>query len=141
VVDVKVRLVDGKTHSVDSSDAAFQAAGFKAFRAAAAAAHPALLEPVVKLHVTVPNATTGDAIGDLTSRRGKVLATEVNDESTIVSAHVPLAETLELEPKLANMTQGKGTFTLALDHYELCPAHVQDKAIAQSGFKLVEEED
>jgi elongation factor G len=96
---------------------------------------------VAKLHVSVPNNVTGDAIGDLTSRRGKVLATEVNDEATVISAHVPLAETLELEPKLANMTQGKGTFTLAIDHYDLCPGHVQDKAIAQSNFKLVEEEE
>jgi elongation factor G len=141
MVDVKVRLVDGKTHSVDSSDAAFQAAGFKAFRAAAAVAHPALLEPVVKLQVTVPNATTGDAIGDLTSRRGKVLATETGDDATVISAHVPLAETLELEPKLASITQGKGSFTLALDHYELCPGHVQERAIQQSGFKLKDEDE
>jgi elongation factor G len=141
VVDVKVRLVDGKTHSVDSSDAAFQVAGFKALRAASAAAHAALLEPIAKLQVTVPNATTGDAIGDLTARRGKVLATETGDDATVISAHVPLAETLDFEPKLANMTQGKGTFTLAIDHYELCPGHVQDKAIAQSGFKLKEDEE
>jgi elongation factor G len=141
MVDVKVRVVDGKTHSVDSSDAAFQAAGFKAFRAAAASAHAALLEPVVKLTVSVPNATTGDAIGDVTARRGKVLATETSDDATLITAHVPLAETLDFEPKLASMTQGKGTFTLAFDHYEICPGHVQDKAIAQSGYKVKEEEE
>jgi elongation factor G len=141
MVDVKVRLVDGKTHSVDSSDAAFQAAGFKAFRAAAAAAHPVLLEPVVKLHVSVPNGITGDAIGELTSRRGKVLATETDDDMTTVSAHVPLVETLDFEPKLASMTQGKGTFTLAFDHYDVCPTHVQERAILQSGYELKEEEE
>jgi elongation factor G len=134
LVDVKVRLVDGKTHSVDSSDAAFQAAGFKAMRAAAAAAHPVLLEPVVKLVVSVPNAVTGDVIGELTARRGKVLATQTDDVATQVTAHVPLGETLEFEPKLASLTQGKGTFTLAFDHYDVCPGHVQERAIAQSGF-------
>jgi elongation factor G len=141
MVDVKVRLTDGKTHSVDSSDAAFQAAGFKAFRTAAAQAHPALLEPVVKLTVTVPNATTGDAMGELTSRRGKVLSTETDDLSTIISVHVPLQETLDFEPKLASLTQGKGTYTLAFDHYDICPDHVQTRAVAQSGYKAKEDEE
>jgi elongation factor G len=141
IVDVKVRLTDGKTHSVDSSDAAFQAAGFKAFRAAAAAAHGLLLEPVVKLQVTVPNAATGDAIGELTSRRGKVLATETDDTTTVISVHVPLAETLDFEPKLASLTQGKGTFTLAFDHYDACPSNVQERVVAQSSYKAKEEDE
>jgi elongation factor G len=140
VVDVKVRLVDGKAHSVDSSDAAFQAAGFKAFRAAAAAAHPVLLEPIVKLRVHVPGASTGDAIGDLNARRGKVLGTEAEDESTVISAWVPLSETLDYEPKLASLTQGKGTFELAPDHYDFCPGHVQERVIAQSGYQREEED-
>jgi len=100
-----------------------------------------MLEPIVKLQVTVPNSTTGDAIGDLTARRGKVLATDTNGEATMVTAHVPLSETLDFEPKLASMTQGKGTFTLAFDHYDICPGHVQEKAIAQSGYRAKEEEE
>jgi elongation factor G len=141
VVDVKVRLVDGKTHSVDSSDAAFQAAGFKAFRAAVAAAHPVLLEPIVKLQVSVPDGSTGDALGEINARRGKVVGTDTDGEQTVITAWVPLAETLDFEPKLASMTRGKGTFTLSFDHYDVCPEHVRERVTAQSGYHPKEEED
>lgn len=141
VVDLRVRLIDGKTHSVDSSDAAFQVAGYRAFRAAAAAAHPALLEPVVKLLVTVPGDMMGDVIGDLNSRHGKVVNTDTAGSNTVITALVPLAQTLDYEPKLTGMTQGRGTFTMGFDHYEICSPIAQEKIIKESGFKTVEEED
>ncbi len=141
VVDVKVRLVDGKYHSVDSSDAAFQVAGFRAFRAAAAGAHPVLLEPIVKMEVTVPSESMGDIVGDLNSRHGKVLSTNIDGETTTISAYVPLAQTLEYEPVITGMTRGRGTFTIAFDHYDFVPPLVQEKIVRDSGFKALVEED
>jgi len=141
MVDVKVRLYDGKYHDVDSSDAAFQMAGSKAFKAACAQAHPVLLEPIVKLQVTVPSANMGDVIGDINSRRGRISGTDTVDDQTIVNAFVPLAEILEYESKLKSMTQGKGTFSMAVDHLEVCPPMVQEKVIKESGFKVSEDED
>lgn len=141
VVDVKVRLVDGKYHSVDSSDAAFQVAGFRAFRAAAAGSHPVLLEPIVKMEVTVPSESMGDVVGDLNSRHGKVLSTNISGDTTMIAAYVPLAQTLEYEPVLTGMTRGRGTFTISVDHYDFCPPPVQEKIVRESGFKAVVEED
>jgi elongation factor G len=141
MIDVKVRLLDGKYHDVDSSDAAFQMAGSKAFKAGAAQAHPVLLEPIVKMRVTAPSAAMGDIIGDLNSRRGRISGTDTLDDSTIVNAYVPLSEVLEYESKLKSMTQGKGTFSMTVDHLEICPPAVQDKVIKDSGFKVEADED
>jgi elongation factor G len=136
MIDVKVRLYDGKYHDVDSSDAAFQLAGSKAFKAACAQCHPVLLEPIVKLSVTAPSVAMGDVIGDINSRRGRISGTDTVDDLTIVNAYVPLAEVLEYESKLKSMTQGKGTFSMTVDHLEICPPVVQDKVIKDSGFKV-----
>ncbi|XXT21846.1 elongation factor G [Sorangium sp. So ce429] len=141
MVDVKVRLIDGKYHDVDSSDAAFQMAGSKAFKAAAAQCAPVLLEPIVRLSVTVPSAAMGDIIGDINSRRGRIIGTDSVEGQTIVSAFVPLAEVLEYESKLKSMTQGKGTFTMSVEHLEICPPVVQDKVMKESGFKAEADED
>ncbi len=141
VVDFKVRLWDGKYHDVDSSDAAFQLAGSKAFKAAMAKAHPTLLEPMVKIEVTVPTTALGDIMGDLNSRRGRILGTETQDSYSVVNAHVPLVEVLEYEPKLRALTQGTGTYTMTMDRYEPVPPLQQEKVIKDSGFKHVEEED
>ena len=141
MVDVKVRLLDGKSHDVDSSDAAFQMAGSKAFKAAVAQAHPVLLEPFVKLRVTAPSAAMGEVIGDITSRRGRISGTTVLDDATVVSAYAPLSEVLEYESKLKSMTQGKGTFTMTIDHLDVCPPSVQDKVIKDSGFKVEADEE
>ena len=141
MVDVKVCLYDGKYHDVDSSDAAFQMAGSKAFKAAAAQCHAVLLEPIVKMQVTVPSLNMGDVIGDLNSRRGRVIGTDTIDDATIVNAFVPLSEVLEYESKLKSMTQGKGTFSMSIDHSEICPPMVQDKVIKDSGFKVEADED
>ncbi|XXX79295.1 elongation factor G [Sorangium sp. So ce134] len=141
MVDVKVRLFDGKYHDVDSSDAAFQMAGSKAFKAAAAQCAPVLLEPIVRLSVTVPSAAMGDVIGDINSRRGRIIGTDSVEDQTIVNAFVPLAEVLEYESKLKSMTQGKGTFTMSVEHLEVCPPSVQEKVIKESGFKVEADED
>jgi elongation factor G len=141
MIDVKVRVYDGKYHDVDSSDAAFQLAGSKGFKAACAQAKPVLLEPIVKLQVTVPSAAMGDVIGDINSRRGRVSGTDTVEESTIVNAFVPLSEVLEYESKLKSMTQGKGTFSMSVDHLDVCPPMVQDKVIKDSAFKVAEEDD
>jgi elongation factor G len=141
LVDVKVRVYDGKYHDVDSSDAAFQLAGSKAFKAAAAQAHAVLLEPIVKLQVIAPSVAMGDVIGDINSRRGRITGTDTVDDSTIVNAYAPLSEVLEYESKLKSMTQGKGTFSMSVDHLEICPPMVQDKVIKDSGFKVETDED
>ncbi|WP_441288464.1 elongation factor G [Sorangium sp. KYC3313] len=141
MIDVKVRLFDGKYHDVDSSDAAFQMAGSKAFKAAAAQCAPVLLEPIVRLSVTAPSVAMGDIIGDINSRRGRIIGTDSVESQTIVNAFVPLAEVLEYESKLKSMTQGKGTFTMNVEHLEVCPPMVQDKVIKESGFKAEADED
>jgi elongation factor G len=139
VVDVKVRLVDGKSHSVDSSDAAFQAAGRKALIAAAERAEPALLEPVMKVELNVPVNSVGDVIGSLTARNGKVLATGGTESWMTVSAHVPLAQMLDYEPRLTNMTHGRGSFTMHLDHYDFVPQASQKSIVTESRFALEED--
>ena len=141
MIDLKVRVYDGKYHDVDSSDAAFQMAGSKAFKAAAAQCHPVILEPIVKLQVIVPQSATGDVIGDINSRRGRILGTDSVDDQTIVNAYVALSEVLEYESKLKSMTQGKGTFSMAVSHLEICPPMVQEKVIKDSGFKHVDEDE
>ena len=141
MIDVKVRVHDGKYHDVDSSDAAFQLAGSKGFKAACAQAKAVLLEPIVKLQVTVPSVAIGDVIGDINSRRGRVIGTDSVDDNSIVNAFIPLSEVLEYESKLKSMTQGKGTFSMTVAHLDVCPPTVQDKVIKDSGFKVAEDED
>jgi elongation factor G len=141
VVDVKVRLIDGKYHSVDSSDAAFQVAGFRAFRTAMQAAQPALLEPIAKLEVTIPGDYLGDVIGDINARGGRVIGTSSAGTNSVVEAYVPLANTNDYEPKLTSITSGRGSFTLGFDHYDYCSPHTSEKVIKESGFKHVEDED
>jgi elongation factor G len=141
VVDVKARLVDGKYHAVDSSDAAFQVAGARAFRAALAKAQPLLLEPIAKLQVTVPGDSMGDVIGDINARGGRVTGTDTTASGSVVEALLPLAATHDYEPKLTSLTSGRGRFALAFDHYDYCSPHTTDRVIKESGFKPVEEED
>ncbi len=128
VVDVRVTLVDGKEHSVDSSEMAFRAAGRVAFREAMAKASPSVLEPIMRLAVTVPAELLGDVMGDLNSRRGKVLGTEQGEvgEQTI-SALVPESELLRYAIDLRSLTGGRGRFSMEHDHYDVVPSHLVDK--------------
>ncbi len=141
VVDIKVRLVDGKYHSVDSSDAAFQVAGARALRAALQGSQPVLLEPIAKLEVTVPGDYLGDVIGDINARAGRVTGTNTVGDSSVIEALVPLANTSDYEPKLTSITSGRGSFAIHFDHYDYCSPHTSERVIAESGFKHVEDED
>jgi elongation factor G len=140
VVDVKVRLVDGKHHSVDSSDAAFQTAGYKGFLAAARAAHPILLEPLARMSLTVPSQALGDVLGDLAARSGTVLGQEVDGEQAQIDAYLPFAQLSDYEPILSARTQGRGRFVFGFDHYELVPPATQNKIVRDSGFTGAEED-
>jgi elongation factor G len=133
VVDVRVTLVDGKYHDVDSSDIAFQIAGSMAFKEATASAGPVLLEPIVTLSVRVPEAQMGDVIGDLNAKRGRILGMEPQgDGTTVVQAQVPQAEVLRYASDLRSMTGGRGTFELTVAHYEEVPPHVTDRVVADA---------
>ncbi len=139
VVDVRVTLVDGKYHDVDSSDIAFQIAGSMAFKEAATSAGLILLEPVVTLSVRVPEDQMGDIIGDLNAKRGRILGMEPQgDGTTIVQAQVPQAEVLRYASDLRSMTGGRGTFTLAVSHYEEVPPHVTERVVAEAKHQKAE---
>ena len=128
VVDVRVRLVDGKEHTVDSSEMAFRAAGRIAFREAMAKASPVVLEPICRLDVMVPSDLLGDVMGDLNSRRGKVQGTEQGDDGEqVIYALVPESELLRYAIDLRSLTGGRGRFAVAHDHYDVLPPHLVDK--------------
>jgi elongation factor G len=129
LVDVKVRCVDGKYHSVDSNEMAFRLAGSFALRAAAAKAHPVLLEPYMWVEIAVPAAHVGDIMGDLASRRGIVLGTLVEQHRTLVEAKVPMAEMLEYALVLTSLTGGTGSFRMEYSHYDQVPAKFVKKVI------------
>jgi elongation factor G len=131
VVDFKVRFYDGKSHEVDSSEMAFKIAASMCFKKGVAEAQPTLLEPIMELEVVVPDEFMGDVIGDLNSRRGKVLGMDVKGRKQTVRALVPMAEVLKYSPDLRSMTGGRGMFTMKFSHYEEVPAHLQDNLIAQ----------
>ncbi|SKA69802.1 elongation factor G [Desulfobaculum bizertense] len=132
VVDFKVHLYDGSYHSVDSSEMAFKIAGSVAFKKAAEEAKPVLLEPIVTVSVFVPDDFMGDVIGDLSSRRGKVLGSDSQGGLTEIKAHVPMEEVLQYAPDLRSMTGGQGTFTMSFDHYEEAPPQVTERVVAEA---------
>jgi elongation factor G len=128
VVDVRVRCVDGKYHSVDSSEMSFKMAGRLGFKAAMANAQPTMLEPVSKVVVTVPSTYQGDVMGDLSSRRGQLQGTEaVAGGRQQITALVPTSEIVRYAIDLRSITQGWGTFTATHDHYEELPSHMIDQ--------------
>ena len=131
VVDFKVRLYDGSYHTVDSSEMAFKVAGSLAFKKAIESLKPVLLEPIVLLCVSVPDEYMGDVIGDLSSRRGKVLGSDSQVGITEIKAHIPMSEVLRYAPDLRSITGGQGVFTMEFDHYEEAPQPIVDKVIAE----------
>jgi elongation factor G len=139
VVDVRVILDDGSFHVVDSSDIAFKIAGSLAFRKAAEMANPVILEPMMALEVSVPEEYTGDIIGDLNGRRGKIKGMKSKSQIQEISAVVPMAEILTYASDLKSKTQGKGTFTLSFSHFEEVPSYIQEKIIAQRKKEQEEE--
>jgi len=129
LVDVKVTLYDGKEHPVDSSEMAFKIAGSSALRQGVNQGRPILVEPIMTLRVTVPEANTGDAMGDLNSKRAKVLGISPENGYSVIEALVPLAEVQRYATDLRSITQGRGHFALEFDHYEEVPAHLAQKII------------
>jgi elongation factor G len=129
VVDVKVTLYDGSFHEVDSSELAFKIAGSLAFKEGIRKASPVLLEPVMDLEVVVPEKYMGEVIGDLSSRRGKILSTEVRDSFRVVRAVIPLGETFGYTTALRSLTQGRATHTLQFFDYEEAPQSIREKII------------
>ncbi|KAB1442400.1 elongation factor G [Pseudodesulfovibrio senegalensis] len=132
VIDFKATCYDGSYHNVDSSEMAFKIAGSLAFKKAAEKAQMALLEPVMLVAVAVPDSFMGDIIGDLSSRRGKVLGSDSQAGVTEIKAHVPMSEMLKYAPDLNAMTGGQGTFFMEFAQYEECPPQVRDQVIADN---------
>jgi elongation factor G len=132
MVDVKVTLVDGKFHTVDSSDMAFQIAGSLALKEAAEQAGVALLEPIVQLSVIVPESYTGDVMGDLNAKRGKIQGMDqIGGGKQRINALVPQGEVARYVIDLRSMTGGRGAFTMTFSHYEEMPSHLASKVIQE----------
>jgi elongation factor G len=130
-VDFKVTLDDGSFHQVDSSEMAFKIAGSLAFKKAAEQAAPVLLEPIMNVTVTTPDDYMGDIMGDLNSRRGRVLGMDSAGKNQVIKAHVPMAEFLSYAPDLRSMTGGRGMFTMEFSHYDEVPAQIAEKIIEE----------
>jgi elongation factor G len=139
VVDVKVTLVDGSFHPVDSSEMAFKIAASLAFKKGAEQANPVILEPIMNLEVTVPENYMGDVIGDLNAKRGRILGLEPAGSLQVIKAQVPLSELSKYAIDLRSLTQGRGSFTIAFDHYEEVPARLAEEIAAQAKKTKAEE--
>ena len=130
VVDFKISLVDGSYHTVDSSEMAFKIAGSMAFKKGVMQCQPILLEPIVNIDIEIPEEYMGDVIGDLNSRRGRVLGMDTKGTNQVIKGQVPLAEILKYAPDLRSMTSGRGNFTYTHSHYEEVPSFIAEKIIA-----------
>lgn len=139
MVDLKVSLVDGSYHTVDSSEMAFKIAGSMGYKKGVLACQPTLLEPIVNIDIEIPDEYMGDVMGDLNSRRGRVQGMDTKGTHQIVKGQVPLAEILKYAPDLRSMTSGRGTFTYTHSHYEEVPPFIAEKIIA--AYKAKKEED
>ncbi|MFQ5849769.1 MAG: elongation factor G [Candidatus Binatia bacterium] len=132
MVDVRVTVLDGSYHEVDSSEIAFKIAGSLAFKDAVAKAAPVLLEPVMAVEVVVPEEFMGEVIGDISSRRGKVLGMDSRSAAQVIEARVPLAEMFGYATDLRSMTQGRGTYTMQFSHYEQVPGPISEEISAKA---------
>ena len=130
VVDFKVILFDGSYHDVDSSEIAFKLAGSKAFKKCMEQAKPCLLEPIMNVEITVPENYSGDIMGNLNGRRGRIQGMEPKGGSTVIKAQVPLAEMLTYASDLTSMTQGRGTYAMEYSHYDIVPQPIAEKIVA-----------
>jgi len=135
VVDLKVRFFDGKSHDVDSSEMAFKIAASMCLKKAIQEASPTLLEPVMKMEVTVPEDVLGDVMGDLNGRRGKVIGMDTQGKYQVIKAQIPMAEVLKYALDLNSMTAGRGTFQMEFSHYEEVPAQLAEKVITAAQNK------
>lgn len=140
VEKVRVAITDGKEHPVDSKAVAFEAAGREAFKLAVKDAGPVMLEPIVDIRITVPEASMGDVLGDLNTRRARVQGMETDRGRSVVTAQVPLAEVQRYTTDLRSMTGGRGVFTRTMSHYQVVPAHVTEELIAALQRELNKQE-
>ena len=132
VVDLRVTLYDGSYHTVDSSEMAFKIAGSVAFKKGVLQANPGLLEPIMTVEVAVPDECMGDVIGDLNSKRGRVLGVGTRGKSQVIKAQVPLAEMLEYATQLKAITGDRGDYTMEFSHYDEVPQHLRERVIAEA---------
>jgi elongation factor G len=139
VTDIVIRCTDGKYHAVDSSEMAFKTAGSLGLKAAFQLAKPTLLEPIMNMHITIPDEFTGDVMGNLNSRRGRVSGVDAQGTLQTVSAHVPMSEVLTYASDLTSITGGQGSFTMEFSHYEEVPKEVQERIIAEAAAPAHEE--
>ncbi len=141
VVDFKATVYDGSYHDVDSNEMSFKMAGRLAFRKAMESCKPCLLEPVMKVEIEAPDEFAGTLMGDLSSRRGRVQGTDSKGRTTLINAQVPMAEMLTYGTILTSMTQGKGSYRMEMDHYDIVPQLVADKILANAKRPVEEEEE
>ena len=132
MVDIKATVFEGSFHEVDSSEAAFKVAGSMAFRNGAEKANPVLLEPYVKVEVTVPEEYMGDVIGDLNSRRGRIDGMEARNGSQVITGFVPLSEMFGYSTDLRSKTQGRGNYSMEVAYYDEVPKNIADKIVAKN---------
>jgi elongation factor G len=140
VTDFRVTLYDGSYHDVDSSDMAFKIAASMGFKKGMELVSPVLLEPIMKMEIIVPEENVGDIMGDLNSRRGRIVGVESKGHSQVVKATAPMAEILRYAPDLRSMTGGRGTFAVEFAHYEEVPAHIAQKVIEHANKERAEKE-
>jgi elongation factor G len=138
VQGVRVLLVDGSYHNVDSSEMAFKIAGSMAFKSAYEQADPVLLEPIMEVEVTVPDESVGAVNGDLNSRRGRLHGMEPRGGMTTIKAEVPMAEILTYSQSLTSLTGGRGDYAMHFARYEEVPSHIAQKVIADTQKELEE---
>ena len=141
VVDFKATIYDGSYHDVDSNELSFKMAGRIAFRKCMELARPCLLEPIMKVEIEAPDEFAGTLMGDLNSRRGRVQGMESKGRTTVINAQVPMAEMLTYGTLLTSMTQGKGSYRMEMDHYDIVPQLVADKILANAKRPVDEEEE
>ncbi len=132
VVDIQVAVFFGKTHPVDSSELAFKIAASMGFKKGFLECKPTLLEPVMTMEVVVPEEFMGDIMGDLNSRRGRILGMDAKGRNQVIKAQVPLAELLQYAPELRSITAGRGVFTMGFSHYDEMPEQIKEKIIAEA---------
>ncbi len=141
VVDFKCTVYDGSYHDVDSNELSFKTAGRLAFKKGMELCKPCLLEPVMKVEIEAPDEFAGNLMGDLNSRRGRVQGMETKGRTTVINAQVPMAEMLTYGTLLTSMTQGKGSYRMEVDHYDIVPQLVADKILANAKRPVDEEEE
>ena len=132
VQNVNVEVYDGSYHPVDSKEIAFKIAGMRAFRDAMTKAKPVLLEPIMRLKITIPEAFMGAISGDMPNKRGRVLGMDAEEGTQVISAEAPLAELFKYAAELRSLTGGQGAFTLEFDRYDIVPSNVAQKVIAEA---------